>query len=96
MRVQCRVFADDRRKPNNLRKRLVILIQRLNTHLKIMQLDNVYYKAVRSWLEAHGQIAAAGSLSGELVRECQVEGMSVADAAAEVLRLTSVLAIAAK
>jgi hypothetical protein len=61
-----------------------------------MQFDNVYLKAVRSWLEAHGHMSAAGQLSSNHVHECQVEGLSIAEAAAEALRLLTVLEIVGK
>jgi hypothetical protein len=61
-----------------------------------MQFDNVYLKAVRSWLEAHGYVSAAGQLSTDHVHECQVEGMSIAEAAAEALRLMTVLDLVGK
>jgi hypothetical protein len=61
-----------------------------------MQTDSVYLKAVRIWLEAHGQSAAAAALPTEILAECQAEGLSIADAATETLRLLTVLEIAAK
>ncbi len=61
-----------------------------------MQTDPVYYKAVRIWLEAHGHVAAAASLSADAVAESQSEGLSIAEAAADVLRLATVLEIVGK
>jgi hypothetical protein len=61
-----------------------------------MQTDPVYYKAVRIWLEAHGHATTAATLSNEAVAESQAEGLSIAEAAAEVLRLVTVLELAGK
>jgi hypothetical protein len=61
-----------------------------------MQFDNVYLKAVKSWLEAHGHPAEAKSLSHEAVAECQADGMPIAEACAEILRLITILNLVAK
>jgi hypothetical protein len=61
-----------------------------------MQSDPVYSKAVRAWLEAHGQNTAAASLPVGIVAECEAEGMSISEASAEILRLATVLEMAGK
>jgi adenine/guanine phosphoribosyltransferase-like PRPP-binding protein len=81
---------------SDLRILLVILIVGRRHHFEIMQSDPVYLKAVRIWLEAHGHAAAAATLSAEIVAECQADGLPIAEAAAEVLRLATVLEIAGK
>jgi hypothetical protein len=61
-----------------------------------MQFDSVYFKAVRIWLDAHGHSAAAATLTAEAVAESQAEGLSIAEACADVLRLVTVLELAGK
>ncbi len=56
-----------------------------------MPLDQVYFKAVKAWLEAHGHSSTAASLSEGVVSVSQDDGLSIAEAAAEVLRMKSVL-----
>ncbi|MFN8702143.1 MAG: hypothetical protein ACK5X0_08470 [Rhodospirillales bacterium] len=61
-----------------------------------MQTAPVYFKAVRIWLEAHDHPSAAASLSAEAIAESQAEGLSIAEAFADVLRLMTVLEMAGK
>ncbi|MFN8701939.1 MAG: hypothetical protein ACK5X0_07435 [Rhodospirillales bacterium] len=62
----------------------------------MMPIYAAYHKALCAWLEAHGRSDAAAGLSKQSVTDWQDEGMSIAEAANEAVRLMSVLELVAK